>query len=141
MTSSRPYLLRGIYEWIGDNQCTPHILVDTQVANVQVPPKFIVDNKIILNISADATAKLIMNNEAIEFDARFGESVWHVYVPIEAVLAIYARENGRGMAFTDEESTDSSGEGEETPPSENSSLAAPTKGKPKSGRPQLKIVK
>jgi stringent starvation protein B len=141
MTSSRPYLLRGIYEWIGDNHCTPHILVDAEVPNVQVPPKFIVDNKIILNISADATAKLIMNNEAIEFDARFGEAVWHVYVPLDAVLAIYARENGRGMAFTDDENTDNGGEGEETPPSENTSPSSPAKGKLKPGRPQLKIVK
>lgn len=138
MTSSRPYLIRGIYEWISDNQHTPHILVDAEMTGVQVPPKFVVEGRIILNVSASATAKLIMNNEAIEFDARFGETVWHVYVPIEAVLAIYARENGRGMAFTDEETEDGSAEGEETPASENS---APVTKRKKPGKPQLKIVK
>lgn len=130
MTSSRPYLLQAIYEWLADNNMTPYIMVDATFPNVQVPAKHVVDNKIILNISMTATRNLIMNKEAIQFDARFNEAIWHMYIPVKAVLAIYAQENGRGMVFEEEE--EEAGE-------EGSTTT--TEIKPESKRPQLKIVK
>ncbi|QLH43962.1 MAG: ClpXP protease specificity-enhancing factor [Coxiellaceae bacterium] len=129
MTSSRPYLVRALYDWIADNQLTPHVLVNAELKGVQVPEKFVQDGRIVLNVSAMATQKLLINNEAIEFDARFGGNVWHVYVPIAAVMAIYARENGRGMVFEDE--VDDDGEGGSEPPPDH----------PTTGKPKLRIVK
>lgn len=130
MTSSRPYLIRAIYDWIVDNNLTPHVVVDAEAPDVQIPEKYIVDGKMILNVSADATRKLLISNNAVEFDARFDGVIWHIYAPIKSVLAIYARENGRGMIFEgDEEEIE--GDGNPVPPT-------PPK---KSGRPNLKIVK
>lgn len=134
MTSSRPYLIRAMYEWIADNNFTPHVVIDAEMPNVQVPEKFVADGRIILNVSAVATQKLIISNEALEFDARFDSGIWHVYTPIPAILAIYARENGRGMIFEDEEQDDDDG-GDGQPTDEG----APKKIKP--SKPQLKIVK
>lgn len=132
MTSSRPYLIQAIYEWIVDNQLTPYIMVDATAPNVQVPAKYVIDNKIILNISMNATRNLIMNKEVIEFDARFNEAIWHMHIPVHAVQAVYAQENGRGMVFDEEEELiDEDGITGDT--TENKPI------KPK--RPELKIVK
>jgi stringent starvation protein B len=130
MTSSRPYLIRAMYDWIIDNNLTPHVVVDAKIPGVIVPEKYVVDGRMILNVSSEATRKLIMNNEAIEFDARFSGLIWHVYAPINAVLAVYAQENGRGMMFEE----DDEGGGDTVPPT-----ATPPKLKP--SRPHLKIVK
>jgi len=99
MTSYRPYLMRALYEWIADNDMTPHILVDAGVAGVRVPKHTIADGKVVLNIAERAVARLQMDNERITFSARFGGSPHQVLVPIDAVLAIYARETGQGMAL------------------------------------------
>ena len=99
MTSSRPYLLRAVHEWITDNDLTPQIVVDAQNEQVRVPAGYARDGKIVLNISANAVRGLDLDNEWVEFSARFGGSAFDVFVPIEAVLAIMARENGVGMAF------------------------------------------
>ncbi|MFC3153553.1 ClpXP protease specificity-enhancing factor [Litoribrevibacter euphylliae] len=99
MTPSRPYLVRGLQEWMVDNNFTPYIVVDAGVQGVQVPQDFVSDGQIILNISPSAVRGLIISNDAIDFNARFGGVPMRVYVPIVAVLAIYARENGQGMVF------------------------------------------
>jgi len=99
MTSYRPYLMRALYEWIADNDMTPHILVDAGVAGVRVPKHTIADGRVVLNIAERAVARLQMDNERISFSARFGGALHQVIVPIDAVLAIYARETGQGMAL------------------------------------------
>ncbi|HWT35081.1 MAG TPA: ClpXP protease specificity-enhancing factor, partial [Paraburkholderia sp.] len=108
--STKPYLLRALYEWCTDNGYTPHIAVrvDNQT---RVPRQFVRDNEIVLNISFEATSQLQMGNEWIEFHARFSGKSHKIEVPVANVLAIYARENGQGMAFPVEsaggEATDS----------------------------------
>ncbi|MCE7031797.1 ClpXP protease specificity-enhancing factor [Lysobacter sp. GX 14042] len=102
MTSHRPYLLRALYEWIADNDMTPHLLVDATRPGVQVPPGAVQDGRVVLNIAARAVAGLQMDNELISFSARFGGVSQGVRVPVGAVLAIYARETGQGMALPDE---------------------------------------
>ena len=97
MTSHRPYLLRALYEWIGDNGLTPHILVDATRPGVRVPAHAVKDGRIVLNIAGRAVGHLQMDNDDVRFSARFGGVSHAVIVPIDAVLAIYARENGQGM--------------------------------------------
>ena len=105
MTSSRPYLVRSIHEWILDNEMTPHLLVDMEGEGVDVPVQQGQNGKIVLNISPEAVEGLMLGNDAIGFRARFGGISRDVYVPIDSVLAIYSKENGRGMVFNDDEST------------------------------------
>ncbi len=127
MTSSRPYMVRALYEWIIDNDMTPYLLVDATITGVQVPHQFIEEGKIVLNVSPSATEAMILGNQLIEFSARFSGAEQIVSVPTEAVLAIYARENGQGMLFADEnDQGDTPPDGE--PPSP-------------SNKPQLRVVK
>ncbi|HJR75309.1 MAG TPA: ClpXP protease specificity-enhancing factor [Luteimonas sp.] len=102
MTSHRPYLLRALYEWIADNGMTAHLLVDAAHAGVQVPPSAVKEGKVVLNIAARAVAGLELGNEAVSFTARFGGVSQQVWVPVAAVLAIYARETGQGMALPED---------------------------------------
>jgi len=102
MTSHRPYLLRALYEWIADNGMTPHVLVDATQAGVRVPPHTVKDGRVVLNIADRAVAKLELDNDGIRFTARFGGVSHPVVVPIPAVLAIYARETGQGMALPED---------------------------------------
>jgi stringent starvation protein B len=102
MTSHRPYLLRALYEWIADNGMTPHVLVDATQAGVRVPPHTVKDGRVVLNIADRAVAKLELDNDSIRFTARFGGVSHPVVVPIPAVLAIYARETGQGMALPED---------------------------------------
>lgn len=97
-TSTKPYLLRAIYEWCTDNGFTPYlaVLVDAQT---RVPMQFVKNGEIVLNISFDATSALKMDNDRVHFSARFGGVSREISVPVENVIAIYARENGQGMAF------------------------------------------
>ena len=97
-TSTRPYLIRALYEWCTDNGFTPYVAVSVDAA-VQVPREYVQNNEIVLNIGFDATSSLTLGNEFIEFKARFGGSAREILVPITHVIAIYARENGQGMAF------------------------------------------
>jgi len=97
MTSHRPYLLRALYEWIVDNGLTPHILVDATKPGVRVPTHAVKDGRIVLNIAERAVGHLQMDNDDVRFSARFGGVSHAVIVPIDAVVAIYARENGQGM--------------------------------------------
>ncbi|KAF7788606.1 stringent starvation protein B [Pseudoalteromonas rubra] len=103
MTSNRPYLLRAFYDWIVDNQCTPHIVVDAEFPAVEVPRQFVQQGQIVLNVSPSAAANFLMDNDALSFNARFSGQPMQVYVPIGAVLAIYARENGEGTIFSEPE--------------------------------------
>ena len=102
MTPNRPYLLRAFYDWIVDNECTPHLVVNAEYASVQVPMQFVQDGQIVLNISPSAVTQFDMDNTQLSFSARFSGQPMQVYVPMGAVLAIYARENGEGTVFTQE---------------------------------------
>ena len=125
MNSSRPYIMRALYEWIVENGLTPYVLVEVWRPGVIVPQQFVKDNQIVLNISPDAVVDLNISNEAVVFNGRFGGVATDIFVPISAVAGIYARENGQGMVFDPEETVSSP---DDTPPQ-------PEK------RPSLKIVK
>jgi len=132
MTSSRPYLLKAIYEWLLDNSCTPHILVDAHVEGTQVPQQHVnKDGQIILNIAPTAVHDFFMDLNAVAFNARFSGVVNNLYVPCGAILGIYARENGQGMMFEPETNTKPP-----TPPSPPSPIKPIA---PK--RPGLRVVK
>ncbi len=97
-TSTRPYLVRALHDWCIDNGFTPYIAVYVD-SSVQVPLEYVKNNEIVLNVGIDATSGLKLGNETIEFKARFGGSAREILVPVDHVVAIYARENGQGMAF------------------------------------------
>ena len=103
MTSHRPYLLRALYEWIVDNGMTPHLLVDATRQGVRVPAHTVKEGRVVLNVAERAVVRLAMDNEAVSFTARFGGVSHPVQVPIAAVLAIYARETGQGMALPEDQ--------------------------------------
>ncbi len=103
MTSSHPYLVRAMYQWISDNGLTPYLLVDATIEDCMVPVQHIRDGKIILNIAPMAVNGLILGDETVTFSAKFSGKSESIYIPVEAVLAIYARENGQGMMFAEEE--------------------------------------
>ena len=137
MNSSRPYLIRALYEWIVDNDCTPHLLVNADHPGVQVPEGFASDGQIVLNVSPNAVRQLHMDNDAVSFEGRFGGIAHSLFVPVPAVLAIYARENGQGMVFD-----------MDPPPAElevedlSEEQVPPDDEPPRpSGRPSLKVVK
>ena len=130
MTSTRPYLIRALYEWIEDNGMTPHILVNAEAPGVTVPKQHVREGQIVLNINAAAVRDLRLGNDWIEFSARFGGVARAVQIPVPAVQAIYARENGQGMAFGEDKG------GDETPPD-----APPEKPAARTRKPVLKIVK
>ena len=90
MTSTRPYLIRAFYDWIVDNNCTPHIVVNATHENVMVPRQYIENGQIVLNVAVSAVQALVLGDEAIEFQARFGGQVNKVYAPVSSILAIYA---------------------------------------------------
>ena len=122
--SSRPYLVRALYEWILDNACTPYLLVDATVAGVEVPQQYVKNGQIVLNVAPGAVAGIDMSNDDIRFRGRFSGVAIDVFVPIGAVLGIYARENGQGMVFEPEQAP---------PPSSDD--------EPRSGKPSLRVVK
>jgi len=104
MTSSKPYLVRALYEWILDNDNTPYILVDTAGDQVLIPSGIANDGKVVLNLAPAAIQNLEMTNSQISFSARFNGVAEQIFVPVSSLLAIYARENGEGMMFPAEES-------------------------------------
>jgi stringent starvation protein B len=125
MTPNRPYLIRAVNEWLLDNHCTPHLLVNAEAPGVDVPRQYIQDGKIVLNIGPNAVEGLRVTNEEVTFLARFSGVSQLVSLPVNAVLAIYAKENGRGMMFSEEEGDGPEPEGPDDKPS----------------RPSLKVVK
>lgn len=98
MVSTKPYLIRAIHEWCTDEGFTPYLAVQVD-ARTRVPREFVKDGQIVLNVSPDATHQMLMGNDEITFQTRFNGASFPVLVPVDAVLAIYARENGQGMAF------------------------------------------
>ncbi|MSQ68216.1 MAG: ClpXP protease specificity-enhancing factor [Gammaproteobacteria bacterium] len=102
MTSTKPYLIRAIYEWIVDNGLTPHLLVDTRDPQVSVPQQYVKENSIVLNLAPSAVRDLQLGNEFIGFSARFAGVSQEVFVPVGAARMIFARENGQGMALTEQ---------------------------------------
>jgi stringent starvation protein B len=99
MSSNRPYLVRALYDWICDNDLTPYLLVDARVSGVRVPAFAVRDGQVVLNVAMRAVADLELGNDRIRFKARFGGVSHGIDVPVGAVLAIYAHENGQGMMF------------------------------------------
>lgn len=132
----RPYLLRAMHAWISDNGQTPHVVIDASLPGVDVPSQYVRDGKIVLNISHTAVSRLDIGNEALTFHARFSGAAWTISVPVRAVLGIYARETGRGMIFSEE---DSGAAPDEPPPPAG---PAGDGGSPSPGRrARLKVVK
>lgn len=116
-SSTRPYLIRALHDWCTDNGFTPYVAVFVD-QHVQVPSEYVKNNEIVLNVGFEATSALKLGNETIEFKARFGGSSREIIVPIDHVIAIYARENGQGMAFpmpSDAQSAGPSSAAAETP--------------------------
>lgn len=141
MTSNRPYLIRALYEWIADNDLTPHLLVDAEQPGVVVPQGYVADGRIVLNVAASAVHGLVLGNDAVLFSARFGGRSFPVEVPVAAVLGIYARENGHGMLFPEQDAGESgTADAEGSEPSEDSN--GPADGsEEKAKRPALRVVK
>lgn len=133
MTPTRPYFLRAVYQWIIDNDCTPHLAVNATLPEVSVPEEYVEDGQIVLNISPSAVQTLMIENEFLSFSARFAGTPRNVYVPMQSVLGIYARENGQGMAFPDEPAY--------LKPAEPSDDEPQPPSPPPKGRPSLKVVK
>jgi stringent starvation protein B len=130
--SSKPYLIRALYEWCTDSGYTPQLLVAVD-SRTRVPAGFVKDGKIVFNISAGATRNLMLDNDWIQFSARFGGVSHEISVPVDRVAAIFARENGQGLHF---EPIDAPGSPEPTPSPASGDVPAPAKGKP-----SLKVVK
>lgn len=117
MTPSRPYLIRALYEWIVDNDLTPYVLVDATAEALDAPMEYADSGKLVLNLAPRAVQALNLGNDGIAFNARFGGVPRAVWVPAMAVMAIYARENGQGMLFTDEDGGGNGPSGGGTTPS------------------------
>ena len=130
-SSNKPYLFRAIYEWLLDNNATPYVLVDASLPNVEVPVEHIQNGQIVLNASPSAIRDWIVDNQAVSFSARFSGKSRHIYVPMNAILAIYAQENGLGMAFPSvEESETAELESELETEAEESALAEASESQP-----------
>lgn len=132
--SRRPYLLRAMHQWMTDSGFTPHVIVNAEATDAELPRAYARDGKIVLNLSYAATQRLELGNDQVEFDARFSGVVQHVRFPVGAVLGIYARETGEGMVFSEQDG------GPETP-GPGPAGPAPEDGGGPAKRPRLKVVK
>ena len=106
MTPNRPYLVRALFDWIIDNDCTPYLILGADLPGVDVPREYVEDDKIVLNVSPTAVRNLEIGNEFVSFDGRFAGRPHSILAPVGAVLAIYAKETGQGMAFEGEADED-----------------------------------
>lgn len=131
MTSSRPYLIRALYQWIVDNGMTPYILVDAASPDLVIPMEFVQDGKIVLNVAPMAVQNLILADDLISFNARFSGKSMDLSIMVSSVLAVYAKENGQGMMFGEEE--DGSTPTDPASPTDDST--------PKVKKPTLRVVK
>nr|WP_250877875.1 ClpXP protease specificity-enhancing factor [Luteibacter anthropi] len=144
MTSNRPYLLRAIYDWISDNGLTPYVLVDAGQPGVRVPSHVVKNGQVVLNLAMRAVANLDLGNDRISFQARFSGVSQSIVIPVGAVLALYAQENGQGMMFPADESEAESPSLEAV---DNDAPEAPVPevggddDRPKRGAPHLRVVK
>ena len=127
LISTRPYFARALYDWIEDNKLTPYVLVDADAEGTTVPTKYVREGRIILNVSSTAVRRLQITNEGVSFSARFGGVAMNIEFPIHALLAIYAKENGKGVFFERD--------GDLQPPPSD----PPPPNKP--NKPALKVVK
>jgi stringent starvation protein B len=134
LSAQRPYLLRAMHEWMSDNGLTPHIVVDEEAQGLRAPAGHAADGKLVLNISYSATRSLTLGNDVISFEARFNGAPFQLSVPVTAVVGIYARETGQGMAFAADDSPPPGPDG-------GTKLAATQPPVRKSERPSLKVVK
>jgi len=147
MTSNKPYLIRALYEWLVDNNATPYIMVDSTVAGVMIPPGIDNDGQVVLNIAMRAVQGLDLANDHITFSARFSGATHHLYIPINAVMAIYSKEDGEGMMFAQETSTAGEGVSENGDASESPAVLEQAtsqsndKKNKADNKPGLKIVK
>ncbi|MGM0480838.1 MAG: ClpXP protease specificity-enhancing factor [Pseudomonadota bacterium] len=142
MTPKRPYLLRALYDWIVDNQLTPHLVVDATIVGTRVPQQLIKDGQITLNISPSAVIGLQLLDHEIRFNARFGGQPMEVVVPMTAALALFARENGAGAMFEAEPQLDKMPDQEESAEQPDEPAIASKEGQAKSSkRPNLKVIK
>jgi stringent starvation protein B len=141
VTPNRPYLLRAFYEWIVDNDCTPYLVIDAEYPDTKVPQQFVQNGQIVLNMAPSAVSQMQMGNEVLSCSARFGGHPFGLYIPVKAVLAIYAKENGAGTVFTlDEDETDMDDFDEPMDDDvTDSKSSVPTK--PKNGKSHLTVVK
>ncbi|MET0067381.1 MAG: ClpXP protease specificity-enhancing factor [Candidatus Thiodiazotropha sp.] len=130
MTSNRPYLLRALYDWLVDNAKTPYLMVNADCQGTVVPRRFVENGRIILNVDPSAVSGLVLGNDWISFSARFSGVSEEILIPPRAVLGIYARENGQGMLFPDDDA-----EVEDIPDDD------PDPTPPSGRRPALKVVK
>ncbi|MDJ0832042.1 MAG: ClpXP protease specificity-enhancing factor [Gammaproteobacteria bacterium] len=133
MTSNKPYLIRALYEWLVDNDATPHIMVNSRHPQVEIPPGIEKDGQVVLNIANRAVRGLQILNDHIQFSARFNGVPHDIFIPIEAVMAIYSLEDGEGMMFAEDNSGAESTEAQ--------SEDADAQSAQKRNRPGLKIVK
>lgn len=142
MRSNRSYLFKAFYEWIVDSDCTPYIAVDSHYPGVEVPQEFVSDGQIVLNIAPRAVSQFEMDDNHLQLSTRFGGIPMDIYIPLEAVIGIYAHENGRGMVFESEEPQD-----DPTPPKGPKAVPSdpPTESAKKSTKsthkPSLRVVK
>lgn len=142
MSSNRPYLLRAIYDWISDNNLTPYLLVDAQRNGVRVPAHVIKNGQVVLNLAMRAVANLDLGNEWISFQARFSGVSHSIQIPISAVLALYAQENGQGMMFpAEEEDGDTPTDNPPSPPAPEPPTDGGGGDKPKRSGSHLRVVK
>ena len=140
MSPNRPYLLRAFFDWIVDNECTPHIIVDAHHPMVAVPQEFVKDGQIVLNIAPRAVTNLSLDGDDVQFSARFNGMPVDIYVPIAGVLGIYAQENGQGMVFDQEDSPELPPSA--TPPSAPKMVrSSEAKDKSIKPKPSLRVVK
>lgn len=135
LPSTKPYLIRAIWEWCADNGFTPYILVHVDQFT-RVPQEFVRDGEIVLNIGADATGKLKLGNDWVDFQARFSGSARDLSIPVGRIAAIYARENGAGMSFEVEETASTESQNENSTPE-----PPPEPPRPEGGRPRLQRIK
>lgn len=136
MTSNHPYLLRAIYEWILDNNMTPYIVVDAANSDIVVPDILSTNDQIILNIYPDAVRDLQLLNDSVSFSARFSGVSHSIFLPIESIKAVYAKESGRGIIFDQEMEIDAA-----EPDDDDSSTDQDTKSDNQSKRSHLRLIK
>jgi len=139
MTSTKPYLMRAIFEWAEDNGFTSQVLVNAEADGVEVPAAHVVDGQIVLNISSSAVQLHVMDNECLSFSARFSGVEQDIYLPIHSILAIFARENSQGIFFEEVDGDDFDPEPEPSLPEKKK--PEPTKLKPKRDSGHLKVIK
>lgn len=138
MTSSRPYLVRALYEWILDNSCTPHVVVNALADGVEVPQEHVDDGRIVLNISPSAVQDLHIDDHFIRFNGRFAGVPRQITVPMKALMGIYARENGQGMMFEEQPETNPD---PEPSTKDKAGSSAASKAEDKLKKPALRLVK